>query len=169
MNLFKKTLFAAGMLITLISLFACTSATVDEAGSKIADFDLPAGYTFEFNTSMLGYTVASYKGPNGPSHLYLIQSEQESDRDELAKMLTQLVPGAGDLDSDITVIENRPATIRGQDVTLIVSEGLNSANVPYRQVTAAFEGKGGPTLLVFSETVGAWDQAAVDEFIASIR
>ena len=84
-------------------------------------------------------------------------------------MLTQLVPGAGDLDSDITVIENRPATIRGQDVTLIVSEGLNSANVPYRQVTAAFEGKGGPTLLVFSETVGAWDQAAVDEFIASIR
>ena len=78
MNLLKKTLFAAGILITLISLFACTSATVDEAGSKIADFDLPAGYTFEFNTSMLGYTVASYKGPNGPSHLYLIQSEQES-------------------------------------------------------------------------------------------
>ena len=169
MNLFKKTRFAAGIVITLISLFACTSASVDEAGATIADFDLPAGYTFEFSTSMLGYTVAAYKGPNGPSHLYLIQSEQASDGDELAKMLVQLVPGAGGPDSDMTVIENRPATIRGQDVTLIVSEGFNSENVPYRQVTAAFDGKGGPALLVFSETLGAWDQETVDKFLASIR
>ena len=169
MNLFKKTRFAAGIVITLISLFACTSASVDKAGATIADFDLPAGYTFEFSTSMLGYTVAAYKGPNGPSHLYLIQSERASDGDELAKMLVQLVPSAGDPDSDMTVIENRLATIRGQDVTLIVSEGFNSENVPYRQVTAAFEGKGGPALLVFSETLGAWDQDTVDKFLASIR
>jgi hypothetical protein len=151
------------------SIFACTTEAVDDSGSAIADFDLPAGYTFEFSTSMLGYTVAAYKGPNGPSHLYLIQSEKESDGDELAKMLAQLVPGFNDPDTRMTVTENRPVTLRGQEVTLSVSEGVNSENISHRQVTAAFEGKGGPALLMFSETVEAWDQAAVDEFLASIR
>jgi hypothetical protein len=169
MNLFKKTLFVAGILITLMSLFACTTEAIDDAGPVIADFDLPAGYTAEFSTSMWGYTVAAYRGPNGPSHLYLIQSEKESDGDELAKMLAQLVPGASSSDADMKVIENRPISLRGQETTLIVSEGLNSENIPYRQVTVAFEGKGGPALLMFSETVDAWDQAAVDEFLASIH
>lgn len=169
MNLIKKTRFATGVIMSLVSLFACTSQTLDEAGAAIADFDLPAGYTFEFSTSMMGYTVAAYKGQNGPSHLYLIQSEQESDGEGLAKMLAQLVPGAGDPDSGLTVIENRPATIRGHEVTLIVSEGVNSEGVPYRQVTAAFEGKGGAALLVFSESVDAWDQNVIDEFLTSIR
>ena len=169
MNLFKKTLFVASIVIALISLFACTPEALEEAGSAIADFDLPAGYTFEFSTSLLGYTVAAFNGPNGPSHLYLIQSETQSDGDELARMLTQLVPGSSDPNTDMTVIENRSVTLRGQEVTLIVSEGVNSENVSYRQVTSAFQGKGGPALLVFSETVDAWDQAAVDEFLASIR
>ena len=69
----------------------------------------------------------------------------------------------------MTVIENRPVTLRGQEVTLIVSEGVNSENVSYRQISVAFEGKGGPALLLFSESVEAWDQAAVDEFLASIH
>jgi hypothetical protein len=169
MNLFQRTLFAAGILLTLVSLIACSAETADDAGSAIAEFDLPAGYTFEFNTSMLGYTVTSYKGPAGPSHLYLIQSEQESDGDELEKMLTQLVPGSSDPNTRLTVIENRPVTIRGQEVTLIVSEGVNSENVSYRQATALFEGRGGPALLVFSESLEAWDQAALDELLASIH
>ena len=170
MNLFKKTLFVASLVITLVSLFACTTQqAASDAGAKIADFDLPGGYTAEFSTSILGYTVAAYKGQNDPSHLYLIQSENESDGDELAKMLTQLVPGSSNSDIRMTVTENRPVTLRDQETTLIVSEGVNSENVSYRQVTAAFDGKGGPALLMFSETVDAWDQAAVDEFLASIR
>jgi hypothetical protein len=169
MNLFTKRMLITGLLISLLSLFACTTKAGDDAGTVIADFDLPAGYSADFSNSMLGYTVAAYKGPNEPSHLYLIQSEKESDGDELAKMLAQLAPGSSDPNTRITVIEKRPVTLRGQEATLIVSEGVNSENVPYRQVTAAFEGKGGPALLMFSETVEAWDQVAVDEFLSSIR
>ena len=168
MNLFKKDLFIVGIIL-LLFLFACTTKAGEDAGSVIADFDLPAGYTADFSTSMLGYTVAAYKGPNDPSHLYLIQSEKESDGDELANMLAQLAPGSNDPNTRMTVIEKRPVTLRGQDATLIISEGVNSENVPYRQITAAFEGKGGPALLMFSETVDTWDQAAVDEFLSSIR
>ena len=170
MNLFKKTSLFAGIFITLLSLFACTPKEVaTNEGAAIAEFDLPAGYTYDFDTSVLGYTVEAYKGQNGPSHLYLIQSEKPSDRDELAKMLSQLAPSSSDQDTRMTVIENRTATVRGQEATLVTSDGINSENVRYRQITVAFEGNGGPAMLVFSESVNAWDQEAVDAFLESIH
>ena len=168
MKLLQKALFIAGILM-LLSLLACTTQARNDAAATIADFDLPAGYSADFSTSMLGYTVAAYKGQSGPSHLYLIQSEKASDGEELAKMLAQLAPGSSDPQTRMTVIEKRPITLRDQDVTLVISEGINSENVSYRQVTAAFEGKGGPALLMFAETIDAWDQNAVDAFLDSFR
>jgi len=84
-------------------------------------------------------------------------------------MLAQLVPGAGNPDTRMTVSENRTATLRGQEATLIVSEGVNSENISYRQASIAFEGKSGPALILFSESVEAWHQPAFDEFLASIH
>ena len=88
MNLLKKIFFVSGVVIILVSLVGCTATEAtdaNDAASAIADFDPPAGYEPEFNSSVLGYTVSAYKGPNGPSYLYLIQSEKESDGDELTK------------------------------------------------------------------------------------
>lgn len=145
------------------------SQHVTKLASKIANFDLPTGYTAEFSVELAGYTLASYKGASGPSHLYFIQSEKESDGEELERMLTQLAPGSADPNTRMTVTENRTATVRGQEVTVVVSEGVNSENISYRQITVGFQGKGGPALLVFSEMVESWDQAAVDTFLASIQ
>jgi len=170
MNLFKNTSLFAGIVLTLLSLFACATKEVATDGDAgIAEFDLPAGYIYDFDTSVLGYTVEAYKGQNGPSHLYLIQSEKQSDGNELAKMLSQLAPGSSNLDTRITVIETHTAKLRGQDATVVISEGINSENVRYRQITVAFEGNGGPALLVFSESVDAWDQEVVDAFLESIH
>ena len=46
--------------------------------------------------------------------------------------------------------------------------GPNSDGVIYRQATVAFQGNGGPALLVFSELLENWDQAAFDALVASI-
>jgi hypothetical protein len=118
---------------------------------------------------LLGYSVAAYHPGDGHSHLYLIQSEKESDQEKLAEMLGQLVPGSSDPKSRLTVVESRPAILRGQEATIILSDGTNSDGEPYRQVTAAFEGKGGPALLVLSEPSERWNQSTVDTFIASLR
>jgi hypothetical protein len=176
MSLFRNTLFTCTMLIMLVSLFGCTTVEIAgdaehtaEAAATIADFEPPAGYTPEFSSSLQEYTLVSYKGPNAPSHLYVIQSTKESDGEELERMLTQLTPGSSDRDSRMTVVENRSVTIRGREATMIVSEGINSENVSYRQVSVAFDGKGGPALLVLSELAEDWDQTAVDGFLASIH
>lgn len=166
--------FVSVTILTLSSACGTLEATNDpqhvtELASKIADFDLPAGYSPEFTTEIAGYTLAAYKGTAGPSHLYLIQSENEADGEELERMLTQLVPGSSDPNTRLTVIENRTATVRGQEAAMIVSEGTNSENVPYRQVTVGFQGKGGPAMLVFSETIEQWNQESVDAFFQSIE
>lgn len=167
--------FAIGTIIMAI-LSACgtleatnDSQHVTDAASKIADFDQPADFVPQFTATMSGYTVAAYQGPSGPSHLFFIQSEKEADGSELQKMLTQLAPGASDPNTHMTVIENRTATVRGQEVNVVISEGVNSENVPYRQVTVGFQGKGGPAMLVFSDSVERWDQETVDAFLQSIR
>ena len=162
------------LILTMVSACGTVEATNDlqhvtEIASKIADFDPPAGYAPEFTAEMLGYTLAAYKGTTGPSHLYLIQSKNESDGEELERMLTQLAPGSNDPNTRMTIIENRTATVRGQEVAVVVSEGANSNNVAYRQVTVGFEGKGGPAMLVFSESAELWNQEAVDALLESIK
>jgi len=163
--------------ILLILLTACTAnnavQTADDqiasAAAEIADFDLPAGYTLEFSASLDGYTLVSYNPGNGHSHLYLIQSEKESDGEKLAGMLEQIAPGSYDPQTRMTIIETRPVTVREQEVTLVISEGITSEGETYRQVTAAFQGKGGPALLMFSKPVTSWNQQTVDALIASIH
>ncbi|MCB8983380.1 MAG: hypothetical protein H6659_06135 [Ardenticatenaceae bacterium] len=157
-------LFAAGLL-----LVACTADANEGANvaAQIADFDLPPGYTADFSVTVSGYSVAAYNPGDGHSHLYLIQSNKEEDGEALAAGLSKLVPGSGDV--RMTVVENRPVTVRGQNVTAVISEGLNSENTRYRQIMVAFQGKGGPALLALSTPVSTWDETMVANFLVSLR
>jgi hypothetical protein len=142
---------------------------VVSVAAEIADFDLPAGYQPEFSASLEGYILVSYNPGDGHSHLYLIQSEKESDGEKLVSMVEQIAPGSYDPQTRMTIIETRPVTVREQEVTLVISEGVTSEGETYRQVMAAFQGKGGPALLVLSGPVTSWNQQSVDAFIASIQ
>ena len=163
--------------ILMATFFACAprvavnsdSAEVSKATAGIADFDLPAGYGPEFTAQLGGYDLVAYNPGDGHSHLYLIQSENEADREKLSQTLADLIPGSSDSNTRLTVIENRPVTVRGQAATLVISDGLNSEGASYRQITLAFQGKGGPALLVFSEPTERWDPSAVDALLASLQ
>ena len=143
----------------------------DEAASAagdIAQFDLPADYSPEFSASLNGYTLVAYNPGEGHSHLYLIQSETESDGEKLAGMLSKINPGSYDPKARLTVIESRSVSVRDQETTMIISDGVNSDGAAYRQMAVTFQGKGGPALLVLSEPVTRWNQSDIDAFIASI-
>jgi hypothetical protein len=177
MNKTIKIFYTVICIVLLISLSACISNTpiftnsekVSQIAFDIADFNLPEGYYTDFGAKFKGYSIAAFNQGNGQSHIYLIQSEKESDAEKLEKMLIEMVPNSRDSQTRMTVIENRPAMVRGQNVTLVISEGVNAEGNSYRQVTTAFNGKGGPAFLVLSESVTQWDQAAVDNFLTSIK
>jgi len=173
----NKIVLALLGITLLVGLAACSAAPavntdpaeVSRAANNIADFDLPLDYQPEFSASLAGYTMAAFNPGDGHSHLYLIQSQKEADGEMLAKSLQEFVPGLSDSYTRMTVIETLPVSVRGQDTTLIISENTNSEGELYRQAMAAFQGKGGPALLVLSEPVDRYDQAAVDAFLASIQ
>lgn len=172
----KQIMLSVICTIMLAILAACgtvaasnESQQVLDAASNIADFDVPADFTPQFTASASGYTLAAYKGPSSPGHLFLIQSDNQADGSELEKMLKELAPGSSSPSTHTTVIENRTATVRGQEVNVIISEGMNSENVSYRQLTVGFQGKGGPAMLVFSDSEERWDSGTVDALLASIQ
>ena len=161
-------LIACGASITLNT----DSESVASTAAEIADFELPAGYHADFSASLLGYNAAAFHPGDGHSHLYLIQSKNESDGEKLAQMLGELVPGASDQQTRMTVIETRPVTVREQDVTLVISDGVNSEGETYRQAAVPFQGKGGPALLVLSEphlALGSGNCGRVDRIHALIQ
>jgi hypothetical protein len=164
------------ILLALLVSACGVNATVNTEADKVASiaaeivaFDLPTGYSPEFSASLSGYKMVSYNPGDGHSHLFFIQSEKDSDGDKLAKMISQIVPGEYEPQTRMTISETRLVTIRGQEVTMVISDGVTSEGETYRQVMIAFEGNGGPALVMLSEPVARWNQEQVDAFIASIH
>jgi hypothetical protein len=142
---------------------------IDSAAAEITSFELPAGYRSEFSANLNEYTLVSYTPGDGYSHLYLVQSKNAADTDKLLRAMQEIIPGQYDPDARMTVLETRPVTVRGQETTLVISEGINSDGKTYRQALVAFDGNDGPALLVFSTSVTSWDLVVVETVVASIR
>lgn len=141
----------------------------EAAASEIAVFDLPAGYQPEFSASLNEYTLVSYTPGDGSGHLYLVQSQNEADSDQLLRAMQEIAPGQYDPETRMIVLETRPVMVRGQETSLVISEGFNGDGKTYRQALVAFSGNAGPALLVFSTPVSSWDLATVEFLVASIR
>jgi len=179
-NLKEENTMKTKMLVLTTLIFLLTACGMDvtlntsanqiaDAASEIADFDLPDGYKPEFTASLNGYTVVSYTPGDGASHLYLVQSRDAADAEKLAQAMKDIVPGEYDPESRMAVLETRPINVRGEQTMLVLSEGSNGDGESYSQAMVAFEGNGGPALVVFSTPVVDWNIETVNTLFASIR
>ncbi len=178
MNL-RTSLISFGLLVTLmLTLSACSgndlltqdAIRISRAAAGIIEFEPPAGYEPELSTSLFGYTLVMFAPPDENNcHLYLIQSEKETDREQLERMMSQMVPGLRDRNSRMTVLETSTITLRGQEETLVISQAANSEGSIYRQAMVSFQGKAGPALLVFSEPASRWSVKTLDRLLGSIQ
>ncbi len=171
-----KTKTICLVLLSFLLAACSTDATINtnaekviSAAAEVTDFDLPAGYSPEFTASFDAYTLVSYTPSKGSSHLYLVQSQDANDGEKLLQAMVDIIPGEYDPEAGMTVIETRPVTVRGEQTTLILSEGSNGDGEHYRQAMVTFTGNGGPTLLVYSTPLASWDIETVETLIASIR
>ncbi len=145
---------------------------VQEVAGQIADFQLPENYRSEASVALGDYTFVSYAPGDGHSHIQLVQvpNSVHVDQAALERYAEQANPGTGrNRYSNIRTVGQTQATIRGQNVTLVISEGTNRDGQTYRVMTGIFQGKGGPTLLSIEAPVSSWNQAEVDAFIASLK
>jgi|GEM_PF-882662 len=172
----KTILLFSVLIIVTLGMSGCTILQAENlyddaknVARMIASYDMPKGYSEQFAVEMLGYQVVSLIGPEESSHIYLIQVPQgiELTPDQLQQ--ARIMDNSDTIEpKQMQFVENRPVVIRGQSVTLVIQEGLNSENQPYRSATALFEGRNGPALVNISAAITHWDQALVDAFLASL-
>lgn len=145
---------------------------VESDASRIADFELPAGYTSEGAINIAGFLIVSYSPGDKHSHIVLVQAPANAhlDQAELEQYAQQAAAQRGyNRQTRSQVVGQQKATIRGQSVTLVIQEGTNSDGEAYRSLTGSFPGKGGTALVSFESPISRWDQAVVDAFLASIH
>lgn len=142
-------------------------------GLEIADFDVPEGFDSPYGVHFGDMTSIGYVSQSKNTHILLTQLPEGThvDVDEVLKLLSQYSndPNNRWLDAQATLIEERPVTIRGQEVTLSISEGTSSDGTTFRSATATFQGRGGPSLLVIAGPIEEWDIEMVEAFIASMQ
>jgi hypothetical protein len=102
-------------------------------GGEIADYAVPAGFGSPYSIHFGDVTVVTYRTQDERSHLLLAQFPTGTSINA-QEMLRQIQKGSGDPNSiwystDMTLIEQKPVTIRGQETTRNVSEGTSSQGV----------------------------------------
>lgn len=144
-------------------------ATVASARDAIAAYTVPAGFDGGAAVSIAGFSMITHTADDGRSHIYLIQEPSwiELDRANLERQVSQA--SGAEVWTEVTVVDSQPCQIRGQEATLVVSEGLSHDNRRYRSASALFEGKSGLVLLNISGPAESWDEAMVQRFIESIE
>ncbi len=147
-------------------------AQVAAVASGIADYDLPAGFGNAYATQAAGFSLVAYTGDDGYSHIFLFQlpayiTLDQAELERQAQQATQ--PRSHNRPPRMETVDRRQVIVRGQEVSLVVSEGVNSDGLAYREMSGIFQGKGGQALVTIAGLVETWDQAEVDAFLASIR
>ena len=142
-----------------------------QVGSEIFDYEIPEDFTEARSLQAVGCELVIYNGSDGHSHIYFFQlpGSVTFDLDQIEIEFQKVLPDNEHDRRNVKMVDSRPATIAGQEVTLIVSEGEDHDGEPYREVSAVLKGKGGQALVVFSRPVASWDEAEMEQFLASIR
>jgi hypothetical protein len=142
-------------------------------GSEIADFEIPEGFTSPYSVHFGDVSLVGYESQSGRSHILLAQFP-EGTSINVDEMLRQISEQRGDPHSiwyrtETTLIEERPVTIRGQETTLNIAEGISSDGTTYWSATATFQGSSGPALVMVASPIEEWDMEMVEAFVASIE
>lgn len=150
-------------------------AKAKEIAKRIADYTLPAGYEekggVDFFLMQMVVILPIQERPDGLI-IMLMQFNSDTSREQMEQqMRDSLRQGGVDRDiRDLRVVGTETVTIKGQPVTLTISEGFSvQNNAVIRQVVGAFQGKGGATLIMVMGAVEDWDKTLLDNFYKSIR
>ncbi len=148
-------------------------------GHEIVDYSLPDGYRELAGMNALVFKmvfIGSEAQTSDSMFLVLMQIPAGANMspEEMQRQMTQAMQQQGQgRNMQTHVVGTQNATIKGQPVTLTVSEGEmtdgNKAGTPIRQVVGVFPAKEGAAMLMVMGNKDTWNQAMLDNFLASIK
>jgi len=146
--------------------------SVAKAKEDIADFDIPAGYKpMSFN--FLTYNMITLNPETSGSGMTImlmqytgvVSGSSEQMEEQLRRTIAQQNNQPG---TSMTIVDTHEEVIRGQTVTVTVSEGRYQS-FTMRQWSTVFKGNKGPTILMIQGIAETWDGQLLDDFIKSIK
>jgi len=142
--------------------------------ADIADFAIPAGFKEPYGMKIMNFSAVGYFSPDKSTHIFITELPKNLNLnvDEIMQSM-QEQSGKGQVTvngGEFTSVENRPVTIRGQQSTLIIKDGVSSEGDTVRVGTLSFDSKqGNQAVLMISSNNDSWDDAMVNDFIASFK
>jgi hypothetical protein len=145
---------------------------IAQMAQGVADFSVPEGFEADYGMKLAVFTMVAYRSPSDV-HVMLMQFPSGTKIDE-DQMMEQLVNATKDqnqtfMTTKLRQVEQRPVEVRGKDAVMTISVGKEGESDEFTQAAVAFEGKGGPALLVIAGKSSAYDQQMVDQFVASLQ
>lgn len=148
------------------------------AGQAIVNYDLPAGYQEEGAMNLMGlmemvFITRGTTDTDTDMVIFLarfsIPGLSESDTDEMKEQMQQGMSGGSSSGGvTFTEVDSRQITINGEPTTLTISEGESDGQT-VRQAAAGFVSDGKPAMVMIMGPADAWDDDAVEEFLASME
>jgi hypothetical protein len=141
--------------------------------NEIADYTLPPGYT-QTGMNFLGLYKAILVVSQDNKHpmIMLLQFGTPGgiNQDEFEKQMKVAIQQQFNREGiQWKDISTSTKTIRGQEVTLTLSEGSDQTGQEMRSLTGLFQGKQGQVIMMIMGPISGWDQEIIDAFISSIH
>ncbi len=146
-------------------------------GHEIADYTLPEGYEEMMAVNMLGLkmvVIGSSSSSSDQTVLMLMQmpTTGNMNQEEMQRQMRQAWEGqAGKQSQNYTVVGTRDVTVRGDTVTLTISESTaQGSEMVMRQEMAIFTGASEKMVMFMAMgEKDKFEEGIVDEFLGSIR
>ncbi len=136
-------------------------------------YEMPSGWHQDLTLHIFGFEMIGLAGSDGHSHIFLMQLPPERSVEASIKEAFDEANTGGYTSYRYGMVLRQvgetTATVRGQQVTMKISEGTNRDGDTYRQWAGAASDANRQTVVVIEQPVKTWDQAMVDRFIASIQ
>lgn len=139
-------------------------------GDRIAEFDVPPGYQEAMAMSFFTYDMVSIAplAENSSDPIIMLMQFTGGAAADPRQMQEAMQQQTGQSASQMTVVETREETIRGEAVIITISESTSSG-FKLRQWMTVFQGNHGPAFLMVQGPAAAWDEQLITDFIHSIR
>ncbi len=147
---------------------------VAEMAAEIADFQIPEGFEKRYGMKLGEFSLVQYMTDNERTVIFVTQfpAGTSINVDEMMRQIEQNSRRENRAWYGMTtaLVEQKPVTIRGQETTLNISEGMNNEGVLYRMANAEFQGNGkGPAVVMIVGPADEWDAKTFENLIASIQ
>ncbi len=144
---------------------------VAQMQEKIADFDLPPGYKATGMPLVIYDAIMLIPEQSSGPMIMLMQYNgvTSGNREEIEQGLRQAAEQQSQQSgTSMQVVDSFETVVRGETVTVTVSEGSNQG-LAMRQWITIFDGNNGPVIFMAQGIAEYWDDQMVKDFLQSIR